>query len=1371
MNTTIESLELELKSSSASAVQGIDALTQSLAKLKAATTGFSGLKSIATNMRDLSSTSKSIDASSVNAVTGLAKAIQLLNGVKISGNIANQIRAISTSLQTANFSGGEAKMRELVTALKPLRELSKSNLSSFVTPLKNLPKVFAELSKIDMSAFAAKIQEVADAMKPLGDEMEKVSNGFSSFPAKIQKLLNGTNQIPSSNKKASFSFTELYHKLKLVINVLKTVGTAIYKLIKKSSDYVENVNLFTVSMGKYADSAKDYAETVGEVMGIDPGEWMRNQGIFMTLATGFGVAGDRAATMSKNLTQLGYDLSSFFNIKYEDAMQKLQSGLAGELEPLRRIGYDLSQTKLEAVALELGIDKAVSSMTQAEKAELRYYAIMTQVTTAHGDMARTLEAPANQMKILKAQFEMAAREIGNIFIPALNAVLPYLIAVTKVVRQLASSIASIVGFEMPEVDYSGVDSMGDTATDTSDALDDAADSAKKLKSYMLGFDELNVINPNTEESAGDTLGFDFELPEYDFLSGATSEKIDGIIKKIQELLEPVTNLVEMTAGWAQDLDLEPIGKAFGGLGSTVGTVGGKIFDILSLVYEEVMLPLAEWSIEEGLPTAISALTEVFRFLGEVLDPVAEGIKELKKDLEPIFEWIGEVVIVALEGIESTFGKLADVCDEKGPEITSIFTGIGDIISTLWVIVEPIADAVLFVFDLLLDLFGDLSAVNLTYLIDAISSFVDIFAGFANGDWSQVWGGIVGIFEACWTSIVDTVLAFCDFLVERFTPVANWFYEKVIQPVGDFFKGLWESVSGFFVDLWNDIVGIWNTVATWFRDSVVTPVVNFFEGVWTSVSGFFVDLWNDIVSVWNAVADWFDEKVVQPIVTFFSNLWEGIKGIWNNVSTWFNDNVITPVVQFFEGLWTSVSGFFTSLWEDIVGVWNTVSTWFDEHVIQPIAGFFEGVALRIGQIFEGCWLIIQAVWLIASTWFDENVIQPIVGFFEGVWTSVSGFFTSLWEDIKAVWNIVSTWFDENVVQPVVGFFQGVWTSVSGFFTSLWADIKAVWEAVSTWFNDNVVTPVVGFFQGVWTSVSGFFTSLWEDIVLVWTTVSTWFDENVIQPLVGFFEGVWTSVSGFFSSLWNGIKSIWENAPTWFNDTIIQPVVEFFTTMWGNVLTIFTSLRTRIYGIWETVSNWFNTNIIEPVKNAFNGACEAIGGFFSSLWLGIRQGVARAMNGVISGIESAINWIINGINNLIGGFNKVVQWAADILGEDWSGVTLVSKVSFSRITVPTYAEGGFPEQGQMFIAREAGAEMVGNIGRRTAVANNDQIVSGIAGGVAEANEEQNALLREQNSLLRAILEKDSGTYLDGKSLTHSVEKYQRERGRVLITGGVV
>ena len=113
--------------------------------------------------------------------------------------------------------------------------------------------------------------------------------------------------------------------------------------------------------------------------------------------------------------------------------------------------------------------------------------------------------------------------------------------------------------------------------------------------------------------------------------------------------------------------------------------------------------------------------------------------------------------------------------------------------------------------------------------------------------------------------------------------------------------------------------------------------------------------------------------------------------------------------------------------------------------------------------------------------------------------------------------------------------------------------------------------------------------------------------------------------------------------------------------------------------------------------------------------------------------------------------------------------VNIAPLTEIVIPRLADGGFVHEGQLFIAREAGAEMVGSIGNRTAVANNDQIVAGIAHGVAEANGEQNVLLREQNALLRALLEKDSGVYLDGRSLTNSVEKYQRERGRVLVTGG--
>ena len=174
-------------------------------------------------------------------------------------------------------------------------------------------------------------------------------------------------------------------------------------------------------------------------------------------------------------------------------------------------------------------------MTQAEKAELRYYAIMTQVTTAQGDMARTLEAPANQLRILQAQLTQAARAIGNIFIPALNAILPYAIAVVQVIREIANALANLAGFKLTDVDYSGVNSAAVGAGSLADNLDDAAGAAKKLKQYTAGFDELNVFAPNTGSGsgagAGGAGGFDFDLPTYDFLGDAVQTRI-GEIKKM-----------------------------------------------------------------------------------------------------------------------------------------------------------------------------------------------------------------------------------------------------------------------------------------------------------------------------------------------------------------------------------------------------------------------------------------------------------------------------------------------------------------------------------------------------------------------------------------------------------------------------------------------------------------------------------------------------------------------------------------------------------------------------------------------------------------------------------------------------------------------
>lgn len=573
MAVTIDQLQLEIKSSSASAAANLDALSASLTRLRTAVKGGVGLTTATKQFQAFAAT---------------------VNGMQIPAE----------------------KISDLANALKPLSTIGKSNLGSTLNQLKKIPEIVAGLDDTKLAAFAEKIKQVTIAILPLSTEMEKVSLGFSKLPANIQKAINANAKLTESNKKTSKSYgilgtgiSAVQARLGIMALALKRAASVIGGWIKESNDYIENLNLFTVAMGKYADSAKEYAETVGAALGIDPSEWMRNQGVFMTLLTGFGVIEEKAALMSKNLTQLGYDLSSFFNISFADSMQKLQAGISGELEPLRRLGYDLSQAKLEAIAMGLGIEKSVSDMTQAEKAMLRYRAILTQVTTAQGDMARTLEAPANQLRVLSAQATLAARALGDIFIPILNAVLPVAIAVLQVIRELAEGFAALFGYKMQKVEYGNTD----TAGSFDDVADSAGGAAKAVERYALAIDELNTISENkggggsggsSDLSVLDELYKD--LPVYDFL--------DGIQKKADELKDTIKEILK----WAG-----LVGAALLGWKLAKGFLDGidKLLDALGLLGG----PAGE-TLEGALGVAGEALEGAASALGNVLDGLTSLFK-------------------------------------------------------------------------------------------------------------------------------------------------------------------------------------------------------------------------------------------------------------------------------------------------------------------------------------------------------------------------------------------------------------------------------------------------------------------------------------------------------------------------------------------------------------------------------------------------------------------------------------------------------------------------------------------------------------------------------------------------------------------------
>jgi len=719
VSTTIESLELEIQSKSTSATNSIDALASSLNKLKNAVKGGVGLTSVIKQLTTLKTSLGSISSGNTENFNKFVQGLKTLSdcgNFKLSSSIATQIINIGNAIQSLNDKNftslyslanaltplvgiGKANLNsfifqlqrlpqavqaldsvdlgslsqqinQLVKSFTPLSQMGKNNLTSFVTQLLKIPQLMQSLRSVDIGTLTAQIQQLANAFAPLAMQMQKISTGFASFPNRIQRLIQTTNNLSGANNKAIASYTNLAAKIAIAATAVRSAARVIATWITASNKYVENMNLFTVSMGKYAEQAQQYAEHVADIMGIDPGEWMRNQGIFMTLASGFGVASDRAYVMSQNLTQLGYDLSSFFNISFEDSMQKLQSGIAGELEPLRRLGYDLSIARLQQEAYTLGITKKVNAMTQAEKAELRYYAIMTQVTTAQGDMARTLEAPANQLRILQAQVTQCARALGNIFIPVLNAVLPYAIAVSKVIRMVADVIAGLFGFSFPEIDYSGIDTavgnVADSTGDVADSLNDATKKAKEFKTALLGIDELNIISPPDDSSEEDSKdnggGLGFELPTYNFIDSAVNSKVQEIVDKMKEWLG-ITGEIN---SWA-DLFNTNLGKIL----IVVGLIGGAFL---------------LWKLSKPFVTGLNALRSLFGGGKSGSKTSAFSVpspKTVLKGLADIGLIIGGlVVVVEAIGLLMQIPGFEQIARDGIKAVKIVFEGLGSIIIPL-----------------------------------------------------------------------------------------------------------------------------------------------------------------------------------------------------------------------------------------------------------------------------------------------------------------------------------------------------------------------------------------------------------------------------------------------------------------------------------------------------------------------------------------------------------------------------------------------------------------------------------------------------------------------------------------------------------------
>lgn len=375
-----------------------------------------------------------------------------------------------------------------------------------------------------------KLNELADAL----DRLKKSMGGGGSGLGGVKDKIKG---IGDSADKASKSFSLFKGAISGV--GVKRITSYLGGAVVAMNEYVETVNLFQVAMGGYYDKAKNYAELVNQRLGVDPAQWMRTQGVFMSMGKGFGMAEKQAYDLSESLTELSYDIASLYNEDIESAATRLQSALAGEIEPIRRLGISISQATLQEYALSRGIQESVANMTEQEKALLRSLKLIEDAGRigAVGDFARTLESPANAVRVLTQQFEQLKRAIGSVFLPIVVQAIPYVQAFTSVLTDMISGLAVLVGFEMPKWDSSSWEN-------TADAVGDTTAAVKKLKQATIGIDELNIIGQNGGGAgAGGGLSdwaAEIEIP--DLWNKEEVAAIETKASEIKEKLEPILDV-------------------------------------------------------------------------------------------------------------------------------------------------------------------------------------------------------------------------------------------------------------------------------------------------------------------------------------------------------------------------------------------------------------------------------------------------------------------------------------------------------------------------------------------------------------------------------------------------------------------------------------------------------------------------------------------------------------------------------------------------------------------------------------------------------------------------------------------------------------
>lgn len=957
---------LRTKGNVTKAVNSLDKLASSIATLKQASAGMSGLDKITSFLNGLSNVNTTASAKSINTV---------VNAIK-------KIPAAVSGLNGVDFYSMSGSITELTNAMAPLSILNASGLKaigSAVNAIGKIPGLTDKLKATDLDSFASSCQKISAALTPLASQLDKVGNAFAKLPPQLSKVVTQANRVTAANERQKKSYMSLSAQLngfmlsakKLVS--LKAIAEYLGKAVAKFNDFYEATDLFHNAMGNLSGEADTLISKMQGLLGVDPTKAMTYMATIQSLGTSFGLASDKAYVLSKNLTQLAYDEGSYWNKDVAETFTAMSSAISGEIEPIRRLGVDLSQARLQQELLALGFNKQVSSLSQADKAVLRYIAIMKQTANVQGNLAQTIQSPANQIKILKTQLDMLAKSVGSLLYPALKSILPPLIAAVQLIREFVEWVAKLMGVKVVFTDFTkSADSVGGIG----DAMDDTADSTKKaakaLKDYTMGFDELNIIDPTqgssgsgSGASAGNILG-DVDLSGYDMFKQYNEEfakQIDAIKQKIKDMLPVIGAISAALALWKITNFLTDIATAI-----------SKMTDLQKLALS-IATVVVEASLVFSFAKGYASSGNLLELLGEVVS-AAFGSFVLWRTMgaDGVTLGMGIAFVASLAGLTYALGtgeaNLGDASTWIQAALTTAFgsitgitllTNLGAAAGTAATLSIGLAGLITFagitfslgeklkefpvldtIITALMGIFGGAAGAGVALLVGASLPVAGAVAAAGVGiglvlHWAGIkWGAkesgektdaaeeadikmhyVENVFEQRIDAIKQIIVtkwnAVIDFMTSLPEKVGN-----IVSSIGEWFSSLPEKIGyalGFAVGKIGEWVGNMIVTVTTEVPKIVSFVVKFFEelpgNIWTAILKAL-----DVISKWRErmIASVVIEvpKIISSIVGEFKKLPDELrklgKFIWDGLISGLKDawsTVTNGIKSFTDGF---VNGF-------------------------------------------------------------------------------------------------------------------------------------------------------------------------------------------------------------------------------------------------------------------------------------------------------------------------------------------------------------------------------------------------------------------------------------------------------------------------------